>query len=183
MKTCVFITGTNCVGKTTIAKKLQEYFGGIRETTKDTTYCNDSRACFAGIYRDGLKHGGVDALNQTKSLAGIVQRGLQTCDVVFCEGSYLDTFGQNLLNAIFAGQAQLYVYLHCNSTTLAKRNAQRANNQTIMGGVLGRMINRQNRTFLAAQKYASIGVPLMSFDTDKTTPDEIVRTILQHLGL
>ena len=112
-----------------------------------------------------------------------MQKGLQTCDVVFCEGSYLDTFGQNLLNAIFAGQAQLYVYLHCNSTTLAKRNAERANKQTIMGGVLGRMINRQNRTFLAAQKYASIGVPVLSFDTDKTTPDEIVRTILQHLGL
>lgn len=183
MKTCVFITGTNCVGKTTVAKRLQERFGGLRNNTKDTTYCNDSRVCFAGIYKNGIKHGGVDVLNETRSLADIVRRGMQTCDVVFCEGSYLDTFGQNLLNAILVGDSQLYVYLYCNINTLAKRNAQRADNQQVMGGVLRRMQNRQKRTFLAAKKYAAIGVPVLSFDTDQTSPEEIAETIINHLRL
>ena len=183
MKTCVFITGTNCVGKTTVAKRLQEYFGGLRNNTKDTTYCNDSRVCFAGIYKNDIKHGGVDVLNETRSLADIVRRGLQTCDVVFCEGSYLDTFGQNLLNAIFSAESQLYVYLYCSGTTLAIRNAQRAENQSVTGGVLRRMLNRQRRTFLAAQKYAAIGVPVLSFDTDKTSPEEIAETIISRLHL
>lgn len=63
-KTCVFICGTNCTGKTTVAKALQARFGGIRATTSDTTYCNDSRACFAGRYKTDGKHGGVDVLNR-----------------------------------------------------------------------------------------------------------------------
>lgn len=38
MKTCVFITGTNSVGKTTLAKALIERFGGIKETAKELTF-------------------------------------------------------------------------------------------------------------------------------------------------
>ena len=152
MKTCVFITGTNCVGKTTVAKRLQEHFGGLRNNTKDTTYCNDSRVCFAGIYKNDIKHGGVDVLKETRSLADIVRRGFQTCDVVFCEGSYLDTFGQNLLNAIFAGDKQLYVYLYCSGAELIIRQTQRTDNQSITGEVLKSILNRQKRCFIAAQK-------------------------------
>lgn len=45
------------------------------------------------------------------------------------------------------------------------------------------MQNRQKRTFLAAKKYAAIGVPVLSFDTDQTTPEEIAETIINHLRL
>lgn len=121
-KTVVFICGTNCTGKTTVAKALQARFGGIRTTTTDTTYCNDRRACFAGRYKTDGKHGGVDVLNRTDTLAGIVKNGFLTADIVFCEGSYLDTFGQNLLNAIFAGEKQLYVFLYCSQKILTERN-------------------------------------------------------------
>ena len=34
-KVCVFITGTNATGKTTLAKALIECFGGIKEATKE----------------------------------------------------------------------------------------------------------------------------------------------------
>ena len=173
-KTCVFITGTNCTGKTTVAKALQQHFGGIRETTSDTTFCHDPRAAFAGIYRDGMKHGGVDLLCKTNTLADIVRRGLQTADVVFCEGSYLDTFGQNLLNAIFAADNQLYVFLYCNRERLTERNREM---------ILGRMMNKQRRVLSSAKKYASIGVPVLSFDSDKVSTEEIVRQILERLHL
>lgn len=53
----------------------------------------------------------------------------------------------------------------------------------LWGGVLRRMQNRQKRTFLAAKKYAAIGVPVLSFDTDQTSPEEIAETIINHLRL
>jgi len=43
MKTCVFITGTNSVGKTSLAKALIGLFGGIEEATKELTICRDRR--------------------------------------------------------------------------------------------------------------------------------------------
>lgn len=135
MKTCVFITGTNCSGKSTIARHLQQHFGGIREIASDTTWCNDSRACFAGIYHDGRKHGGVDALSKTSTLADIVTRGLQKADVIFCEGSYFDTFGMNLLNAMFNAQNFLYVFLYCDGETLMRRHQERLLASSGRGGV------------------------------------------------
>lgn len=134
-KTVVFICGTNCSGKTIVAKALQQHFGGIARTTNDTTYCNDSRAAFAGRYKADSKHGGVDVLNRTDTLAGIVRNAFQTADVVFCEGSYLDTFGQNLLNAIFAGQNSLYVFLYCNREELTRRNWNRLDEGRAGGSV------------------------------------------------
>ena len=132
MKTCVFITGTNCSGKSTIARCLQNHFGGVKMIDGDITLCEDSRAVFAGKYNAGRKHGGVDALNQTKTLADIVTRGLQQADVIFCEGSYFDTFGMNLLNAMFNAQSFLYVFLYCDGETLMRRHQERllAGNRT-----------------------------------------------------
>lgn len=183
-KTCVFICGTNCTGKTTVAKALQQRFGGIRTHTKDTTYCNDHRACFAGRYSEDRKHGGVDILNRTDTLAGIVKNGLQTADVIFCEGSYLDTFGQNLLNAIFSAENQLYVFLYCPTAVLVQREWSRLNDKHRGGDrteVVARMANKQQRVLRAAKKYASIGVPVISFNSAETSTEEIVETILKRL--
>ena len=118
MKTCVFITGTNSVGKTTLAKALIERFGGIKETAKELTFCNDSRVCFAGRYRDENRFGGVDALNCTRVLPDVVAKGLERCEVIFCEGSYLDTFGMNLTDAMFKAQRHLIVFLYADSKTI-----------------------------------------------------------------
>lgn len=183
-KTVIFICGTNCSGKTTVAKALQEHYGGIARTTSDTTFCKDSGVAFAGIYREGRKHGGVDALNRTDTLAGIIRRAFLTADTVFCEGSYLDTFGQNLCNALFAGQRCLYVFLYCNSDELARRNKERLSKSNRGGqrsGVLSRMMNKQRRVLASAKKFASIGVPVLSIDSATTPTDSIVELILERL--
>ena len=112
MSTCVFIIGTNCVGKTTLATEIMSRFGGIKDAKGDTTYCRDKRVTFAGVYKEGSKYGGVDGLSQTKCLAGIVDRALQVSNVCFCEGSYINTFGVNLTNAIFTAKQQLVVLLY-----------------------------------------------------------------------
>lgn len=190
MKTCVFITGTNCAGKSTIARCLQNHFGGVKMIDGDITLCEDSRAVFAGKYNAGRKHGGVDALNQTKTLADIVTRGLQQADVIFCEGSYFDTFGMNLLNAMFNAQSFLYVFLYCDGETLMRRHQERllAGNRTGGGknsptDVLRGMLNKQKRTARSAKKWQSIGVPVICIDTSLTTPDEATAKILERLRI
>lgn len=185
-KTCLFICGTNCTGKTSVAKSLQRHFGGIAKTTADTTYCVDSRAAFAGRYKADTKHGGVDALNRTDTLAGIVKNAFKTADLVVCEGSFLDTFGQNLCNAIFAGQRCLYVFLYCNREELARRNFARlseANKTKQREGVIDRMMNKQRRVLTSAQKFASIGVPVLSFDSAQYSTEEIASIILKQLNI
>lgn len=185
-KTVVFICGTNCSGKTTITKALQQHFGGIAKTSADTTYCNDSRVAFAGRYRPDGKYGGVDTLNRTDTLAGIVKNAFQTADIVFCEGSFLDTFGQNLCNAIFAGQRCLYVFLYCNREELTRRNWARLSDTNRGGqrnGVIDRMMNKQRRVLSSAKKFASIGVPVMSIDSAIVATDEVVELILKHLEI
>lgn len=74
-KVCVFITGTNAAGKTTLAKSLIRHYGGIKTSSKQLTVCNNDRVCFAGKYSTDSKYGGVDGLSQTKCLAGIVGGG------------------------------------------------------------------------------------------------------------
>lgn len=178
MKSCVFITGTNCVGKTTLAKEIMRRFGGIKDTSSDTTYCRDKRATFAGVYREGLKYGGVDRLNETKSLAGIVERALQVSDVCFCEGSYLDTFGINITNAMFKAQQHLYVFLYAPCEVIHRRLQERSG-----GMITERIVSKQHRTARAANKWREIGVPVLCFDTSKTNTEEIAETIIQKLKL
>lgn len=185
-KTCVFICGTNCTGKTTVAKALQAHFGGIAKTTADTTYCVDSRAAFAGRYKTDGKHGGVDILNRTDTLAGIVKNAFRTADVVFCEGSFLDTFGQNLLNALFAGERAVYIFLYCNSDELVRRNWARLSEKNRGGQrtyVIGRMMKKQRLVLSSAKKYASVGVPVISIDSAKVGTADIVKTILKQLEI
>lgn len=180
MKICVFITGTNCVGKTSVAKALQRHYGGIGRTEADITYCADGRAAFAGVYRDGLKHGGVDALNRTDTLADIVRKGLETADAVFCEGSYLDTFGMNLCNALFAAPTQLYVFLYADTPTLIARNTLR-NDTPASASVIARMLNKQKRVLSSAKKYQQIGVPVLTIDTASHSVEDIAEMILKRI--
>ena len=48
-KTCVFIIGTNASGKSTVARKLIESFGGI-ESYKDGISSTKDGVAFAGRY-------------------------------------------------------------------------------------------------------------------------------------
>ncbi len=106
------ITGTNCTGKTTLAKELIRRFGGISRTQKDRTICADTRVVFLGKYAGGEKYGGCDGLHETKKLAPICKDAIRNgAEFVFCEGSYLKSFGINLQKLVFSASHQLIVTL------------------------------------------------------------------------
>lgn len=172
MKTCVFITGTNSVGKTTLAKALIERFGGIKETTKELTLCQDSRVCFAGRYRYETRYGGVDVFNCTRILPDVVEKAFKTCDIVFCEGSYFDTFGLNLTNAMFKAQKHLVVFLYADGAVLHSRLLGRGK-----VGLSERTLPKQKNACKAAKKWVEIGIPVMCFNTGVTSLDEEIEGV------
>ena len=176
MKTVVFITGTNAVGKSTLARKLIAYYGGIRCATKEITYCNDRRVCFAGFYGDG-KFGGVDTFGATKPLEQAVKKGLEDCDVVICEGMYLHSFGLNLLNALFQGERQLVVFLYAPVSIIHERLLGRSGKGITNDAVYKKQLNCAS----SLRKWNSIGVPTMSFDTSVCNVESIAQKIVSEL--
>ena len=176
MKTCVFITGTNAVGKTTLAREIMKRCGGIADMTKTLTLLADGKTCFAGRY--GEKSGGVDRMC-TGALADVVAEGMKTHDTVFCEGSYLDTFGMNLLNALFKGDRSMVVNLYADARTLAARRTGRTGRT---GDDMTYVLRKNRRTMLCARKYQSIGVPVLQFDTGKVETQEIADAVLNALN-
>lgn len=178
MKTCVFITGTNATGKTSVAKALINAYGGIRSATKWLTVCNDTRYCFAGKYDPERTFGGVDGFNQTKILESVVREGLKTSEVIICEGMYLHTFGLNLTNAMFAAERHLLCFLYAPPAVIDQRLKDRAGK-----GIQNKaVIAKQNNCYTAAKKWASIGVPVMVIDTSKQGPEEIASAIANKIG-
>lgn len=167
MRTCVFITGTNSSGKTALAKALIEKFGGIKEATKELTICQDSRICFAGKYSYESRYGGVDAFNCTRVLPDIVKKGLEKSEVIICEGSYLDTFGNNLINAIFQAQRYLVIMLYAEGTVLHNRLIERSKKGCNQG-----ILTKQKNVLRAVKKWYEIGVPVQCYDTGKLSFDE-----------
>lgn len=176
-KVCVLITGTNAVGKSSLAKELISRYGGIRTANKLLTCCNDQRVCFAGKYDITKKYGGVDGFNQTKCLEGVVREGLKSHDVVICEGMYLHTFGMNLLNAAFAADKQLVVFLYAPVIEINRRLLERS--QT---GIANEAVwKKQQATAVSAKKWASIGVPVMSFDTSTIKTSDISEQVIRKI--
>lgn len=188
-KTCVFIIGTNAVGKSSVARSLIEHYGGVDRIEEQVTYAADNSAAFAGPYKQ--RFCGVDRIvdeqghQSTGLLAGVVETALKTADVCFCEGSYMDTFGLNVTNAIFKAQRQLVVFLYASPSVLYNRIIER--NGGKRGGRNGNgvrfemVVDKQKRCLRAARKWVSIGVPVLSINTEDFTPEEIANQILNRL--
>lgn len=176
-KTCIFIIGTNGVGKTTLAKGLINKFGGIRDISNNITFCNDGLSCLAGGYNMQSKYGGVDKLNSTKGLKDIVETGLSKCNTIICEGSFLDSFGMNLTNAMFVAEKHIVVFLYAPTKVIDKRLMLRSGNN-----INNKKIEKQQRCLRSAKKWASIGVPVLSFDTSIESTDTIINKILNFIG-
>ncbi len=189
MKVVVFITGTNAVGKSTLAWSLINRFGGICEERACTTYCKDKRYGLAGRYKD-KRYGGVDRITNDKGssctsrLAEVVKEGLETADVIFCEGSYMDTFGLNLTNALFLGDKALVVSLYAPPAVILQRLGVRSNgkNGRRNGENLRRVLLKQERCMKAAIKYQSIGVKVLQYDTSVTSVNTILDEILSTIN-
>ena len=172
MKTCVFIIGTNGSGKTTLAKALIARCGGIASATKRLTELKDARFCLAGRYSDESRYGGVDGFG-TGQLEDVVREALATHETIFCEGSYLDTFGLNLLRAIFVADRQLVVCLRADAPVLASRISARS------GKRLSRStLAKQERCLRCVGKWRSVGVKTIVADTGKVSVDSLATRIL-----
>ena len=177
MKTCVFITGTNAVGKSSLAKEIIRNCGGIKQADKTLTICVDERICFAGKYSLTGKFGGVDGFNQTKCLENVVRSGLSNHEVIICEGMYMHSFGLNLTNAAFVADKQLVVFLYAPVDEIHKRLLARSGK-----GITNESVwKKQQNCASSARKWASIGVPVLSFDTSKTTVESIAKNVINKI--
>lgn len=188
MKTCVFITGTNAVGKSSLVMALAEHFGGVGRFENDVTYCKYGSVCLAGRYEGG-RYGGVDKITNAKGssctsrLAAVVEEGLRNADIIICEGSFMNTFGLNLTNAMFKADLHLLVSLYADSKTIYERLTSRSN------GKYGKrkrnfllIITKQKDAMVAARKWQSIGVKVLQFNTAQTTVEEELTAILKAIG-
>lgn len=171
------ITGTNASGKTTLSKELIRRFGGVAELRKDRTISADRRAVFLGRYVEESKYGGVDRFNETRCLAGIAQDAIANgAEYVFCEGSYLNTFGLNLQRLLFTTRRQLVICLYAPLTEIDRRLRQRSNlriRQTVA--------KKQELSLSSARKWHDIGVPTQAFNSMEISTENIADFIIQWI--
>lgn len=174
----MFIIGTNGSGKSTTARAIIERFGGIETATKRLTTCRQGSVCFAGAYREGSAYGGVDSLDGTKVLREVVEEGLKTNDTIFCEGSFLGSFGINTTTALMSAEGQLVVFLYSSLEVINQRLRGRS------GGSITPSVAKKQRGCLATtRKYQSIGIPVLPIDTGAFDTERRVDIILEHLHL
>ena len=184
MTTCVFLTGTNAVGKSSVARAIIERCGGIDKVEGQVTYCKDGKTALAGSYL--CKYGGVDRVTNSKGssctseLPNVVERALQNRSIVFCEGSFMNTFGLNLTNAMFKADKHLVVNLYADAKTIWDRLNTRSNGKCGKRDFKG-ILNKQRSAAVAATKWHSIGVVVLQVDTARYTPQEIVDIIYNAL--
>ncbi len=187
MKTCVFITGTNAVGKSALTWAIVDRFGGVDRITNDVTYCVEGNICLAGKY-GVTRYGGVDSLTNdrgsrcTSRLAEVVEEGLKHADTIICEGSFMNTFGLNLTNAMFKAQRHLIVNLYARPQELYRRLTARSNGKHGKGErVWDGIWRNQHQAMIAARKWNSIGVKVLRFDTEQYTIADEVKIILNTI--
>ena len=193
MSKVIFITGTNAVGKSTLALALIDHYGGISDSDKDITFCKDGKTCFVGRYDGqkygGQKYGGVDRLRNangsscTSRLAEVVERALQTHQRVICEGSYMNTFGLNLTNALFKAQEQTVINLYASPQEIIRRLQQRSNGKNNKRDIesVRKVLLKQRTSMSAAAKYYSIGVPVLQIDTGETAFEDELQQVIKAI--
>lgn len=149
----------------------------VAELRKDRTICADRRAVFLGRYVEESKYGGVDGFNETRCLAGIAQDAIANgAEYVFCEGSYLNTFGLNLQRLLFTTRRQLVICLYAPLTEIDRRLRQRSNlriRQTVA--------KKQELSLSSARKWHDIGVPTQAFNSMETSTENIADFIIQWI--
>ena len=187
MKTCVFITGTNGVGKSALALAIIDHYGGIDRVSKNLTYCAEGNICLAGKYGES-RYGGVDRITNDKGshctsmLAAVVEEGLVHADVIFCEGSFMDTFGLNLTNAMFKADRHLIVSLYSDIITIYNRIIGRSNGKDGKGKRnWSKIIQKQKRAMTAARKWQSAGVKVLQLNTGTMTVDEELEQVIKTI--
>lgn len=191
MSKCVFITGGNCVGKTTLAKVLINHYGGVERINGGITFCKDKRACLAGEYKEGSKYGGVDRLKNengsscTKVLPDIVEKALKTRELIICEGSYMNTFGLNMTNAMFKADEYLVINLYMPYKCIIERILKRSNgkNGVRTAENMKRVLQKNRQSMIAAKKWQSIGVKVIQIDTSVVGIDDVLKIAISAIDV
>lgn len=189
MKKCVFITGTNAVGKSSLAWEIITRYGGVDRITNDVSYCKDGIICFAGRYGE-TRYGGVDRITNDKGssctsrLAEVVEEGLRHCEIIICEGSFLDTFGMNLMNALFKAEQQYVISLYADNLTIFNRLENRSNgkNGKRSAKSIQKVFDKQLRCMRAARKWQEIGVRVLQINTAETPLQDVVSRVLEFIN-
>lgn len=172
-KTCVFIIGTNCAGKTTVAKTMIEKLGGVSEYRNNITYTGGGVA-FAGKY--DVKFGGVDSLNSTSILQQVTSEAFQNVDTIICEGCRLKTFGKNLLKAMYLADKRYVFYLHASLEEIEKRlKIRNDNNKTCSFHTKKQILE----CYSSIRKWAEYGCKTFVIDTEKMNAEQASSLILK----
>lgn len=175
-KTCVFLIGTNCSGKTTCAKELIRLCGGMTGQNKWLTQVADGRFCFAGKYGDG-RYGGVDSWNETKPLRAVVERALTAHDVIVCEGVKLHNNGGNLSTALFSAERRIVVFLYAPAKVLDARLRARSGSSVTLA-----ILKDQQACARSLKRWAGMGgVKTLAFDTSVVNAAECASRILSEI--
>ena len=186
MKKCVFITGTNGVGKSALAWGIINRYGGVDRITNDVSYCKEGAICFAGRYGE-TRYGGVDRITNEKGasctsrLAEVVEEGLKHRDVIICEGSFMDTFGMNLINAMFKAESYLVVNLYADAKELYSRLTARSDGRNGKRD-FPKILNKQKRAMSAALKWHSIGVKVLQINTAEVPIENEIDIVLAEIN-
>lgn len=161
MKKCVFITGTNAVGKSSLAWEIITRYGGVDRITNDK-----GSSC-------------------TSRLAEVVEEGLKHCEVIICEGSFLDTFGMNLINALFKAEQQYVISLYADNLTIFNRLGNRSNGKNGKRSTksIQKVFDKQLRCMRAARKWQEIGVRVLQINTAETSLQDVVSRVLEFINI
>lgn len=178
MKTCIFIIGTNCTGKSSLAKAIAEGFGGYGVVSRELTECADSRVCLAGQYYPDKRFGGVDGLNETKGLQHIVHTALVSHECIICEGIKLRNNGPNLTRAIFAADRRLVVFLYAPAVTIHRRLLERNGKGK---GATQTILKDQQACARSLERWRGMGIPVLWFDTSKTSIEDEARSLINYI--
>lgn len=157
MKTCVFITGTHAVGKSSLAWAIIDRYGGVDRITNDK-----GSSC-------------------TARLADVVEEALKHSDICFCEGSFMNTFGLNLSNALFKAQRFLVVSLYADGMTIYKRLQERSNGKNGKRD-FNLILKKQRQAMIAARKWHDIGVPVLQVNTASASTEELLEMTINKIS-
>ena len=164
---CVVISGTHCVGKSTLVRNLLEKHGGGRARA-DRVISADGVLTALGRKYDvrSTNTPGTDRLKK-----GELESALDnlTTPIAIAEGFKVTTFGTCPLRFLFAGQKQLVIVLDAKWKTLVDRKEARQGYRTLPE----KTIQKRKNAITNIKKYRSIGVPVVLIDTTALTPDEV----------
>ena len=175
MKYTVVITGAFGVGKSSAVNCIIQKDGGIIQEYPQ--YVITEHYAFVGNYKSA--YGGVDSLKglNTSDYADIVKSAFNERDIVFIEGFYLNTFGNNVLRIVFAGDMGIYVVLYASESAIQDRLIQRSGND-LNKNTLHKVLRNLKKLI---PKYRAIGVPCFILDTSNLTVEEVANYILNRV--